>query len=140
MLKVTLEPHTTRPLTAGSTNTQVLKTLKYSTGFSSQNSRSDVTKPNPPKKFIRELRQSRFWGSKQVNRKWTFCNIRLWFRLNLWANRLYKSKDNRENASIPVDVRHSKKPLFNPLNPNIKIVIRISCPCTFSIQIVARIC
>ena len=125
MLKVTLEPHTTRPLTAGSTNTQVLKTLKYLKGFSSEI--PEVTSPN-------QINQ------KQVNRKWTFCNIRLWFRLNLRANRLYKSKDSRENASIPVDVRHSKKPLFNLLNPNIKLVILISCPYTFSIKIVGRIC
>ena len=97
--------------------------LKYLTGFSSEI--PEVTSPN-------QINQ------KQVNRKWTFCNIRLWFRLNLWANRLYKSKDSRENASIPVDVRHSKKPLFNPLNPNIKIVILISCPYTFSIEIVGE--
>ena len=76
----------------------------------------------------------------QINRKWTFCNVRLGFRLNLWANRLYKSKDNRENASLPFNVRHSKKPLFDPLNPDIKIEILICCPYTFSVKIVGRIC
>ena len=38
----------------------------------------------------RELKQRRFWGT-HVNRKWTFCILRLCSWTNFWVNRLNKS-------------------------------------------------
>ena len=40
----------------------------------------------------REFKERRFWAT-QVNRKWTFCTLELWFWTKVWTNRLYKSKD-----------------------------------------------
>ena len=52
-----------------------------------------------------------------TDRKWFFCKIRQWFRLNFWASRFYKSKDTKlyefssvkivkeENALLPVGLR-----------------------------------
>ena len=49
-------------------------------------------------------------------------------------------KDVCGQATVPVDVSHSKTPLLSPLNHNIKIQILICYPYTFVIEVVGRIC
>ena len=42
-----------------------------------------------------------------LNRKWPFCNLRAWFEKTLKNRNLVASRHiKRENASLPVDVRH----------------------------------
>ena len=43
----------------------------------------------------RELKQQRFWAT-DVNRKWTFCSIGLWFGWNPQVNRLYGRKETQQ--------------------------------------------
>ena len=49
-------------------------------------------------------------------------------------------KDVCGEATVPVDVSHSKTPLLSPVNHNIKIQILICYPYTFVIEVVGRIC
>ena len=70
-----------------------------------------------------------------INQNWTFCTLELQFSKNIWANRLFNTKDTslshtnlvasrhikREESSLPVDVLHSKMlllelPIINNLN------------------------
>ena len=45
--------------------------------------------------IIRELKQQRFRAT-DVNRKWTFCSIGLWFGWNPYVNRLYRRKETQQ--------------------------------------------
>ena len=49
-------------------------------------------------------------------------------------------KDVCGEATVAVDVSHSKTPLLSRLNHNIKIQILIFYPYTFAIEVVGRIC
>ena len=62
------------------------------------------TRPIPHQSIkLGSLRKDVF-ERRTSNRKWTFCKIRQWFRLNFWASRLYDSKDTKHYAFGSVKV------------------------------------
>ena len=57
-----------------------------------------------------------------------------------WMRAEGTPKDVCGEATVAVDVSHSKTPLLSRLNHNIKIQILIFYPYTFAIEVVGRIC